>query len=110
MKQSTFTGRIRELRKKSGYTQGDVSKKLNIQRATYSNYENSLRTPPLEVVAALAELYDVSVDYLVLGVDSAAADPLSTKEKRLLDEFSELTEGSKTDVFNYIHFKRMFPS
>ena len=58
---------IKELRQKAGYTQAQVSQMLNIQRQTYSNYENATRTPPLEIITALADLYHVSTDYLLMG-------------------------------------------
>lgn len=109
MKQSTITGRIRELRESSGYTQAEVSQKLNIQRATYCNYENELRTPPLEILVALAELYDVSVDYLVRGAASVVDQTLSTREKKLLKDYAQLTEGDQKEVADFIDFKKLYP-
>ena len=50
---TVFSTKIRKLRKEAGYTQDKVSRMLNIQRQTYSNYENALRVPPLETIVAL---------------------------------------------------------
>lgn len=118
MRQSIFSSKIRELRQNACYTQADVSRKLNIQRQTYCNYENALRTPPLEIIVALAELYHVSVDYLVRDDDAAdmhyagiqpdAAASLHTPAQRLLGEFASLSENSQKEVFNFIQFKKMF--
>ena len=47
MEYTFFIDKIRKLRKEAGYTQEDVSRKLNIQRQTYCKYENGTRMPPL---------------------------------------------------------------
>ena len=112
MGQSNFTTIIRELRNKARYTQADVSRMLNIQRQTYCNYENDLREPPLEIVIALAELYHVSVDYLVRGIDKTAAVPqtasLNKTQQNLIREFSSLSESGQREVLDFIHFKKQF--
>lgn len=115
MKQSILTDHMRELRKKCGYTQEDVSLHLNIQRQTYCNYENASRTPPLDIIIALAELYHVSIDYLICGEKEAAAPApapavlLNETEQALVSEFSLLPEQSQKDVMNFIQFKKLFP-
>ena len=50
MIKSFLASRMRSLRKAKHLTQGDVASQLHIERQTYSNYENSTRTPPLETV------------------------------------------------------------
>ena len=71
MTHTNLSRKLRALRKKSKYTQEYVSQFLNIQRQTYCNYENDARTPPLEIIVALSELYSVSVDYLVRDTEIA---------------------------------------
>ena len=63
---TVFSTKIRKLRKEAGYTQDKVSRMLNIQRQTYSNYENALRVPPLETIVALSGIYHVTLDSLLL--------------------------------------------
>lgn len=109
MKQSTMTGRIRELREKFGYTQAEIGHKLNIQRATYSNYENETRSLPLEVIIDLAELYHVSVDYIVRGVEPESTYDLNSSQKKLLKDYAQLAEGDQKEVSDFIDFKKMYP-
>lgn len=110
MRQTTFSETIRKLRNKSGYTQAELSSKLNIQRQTYCNYENATRTPPLEIIIALAELYQVSVDYLVRGTedfpDRKAPAFQMAQRKRLFEDFSSLPEAAQKEVLDFIHFKK----
>ena len=56
--------RVRDLREDHDYTQEYVSKKINIAQTTYSDYEHGLIRIPVELLIKLAELYDVSMDYI----------------------------------------------
>lgn len=105
---------IRGLRQRAGYTQAYVSSKLNIQRQTYSNYENASRTPPLEIIASLAELYNVSIDYLVRGAHSkmpgslpqtAKSDPATEK---MVEVFTSLPEHKRKEVLAFAQFKKNY--
>ena len=57
--------RIRNLREDNDLKQEDLAKLLNCTQACYSNYENGKRDIPTEVWDALANFYNVSVDYLM---------------------------------------------
>lgn len=61
--------RIRDLRKGHGLTQREVSNAVNISQRSYSYYENGRRLIPPKVVWALADFYDVSMDYLLERTD-----------------------------------------
>lgn len=57
---------LRYLRKKHHLTQEDLRVMLNISRQAYSNYETSKRTPDLDSLLYLSDLYKVSLNDLVL--------------------------------------------
>lgn len=57
--------RLIKLRKSLGLTQNDIAKKLNITRSTYANYEAGRIKPSYDILIALANFFNVSVDYLV---------------------------------------------
>lgn len=57
---------LRRLRADSNLTQQQLSKKLNISRQAYSNYETGLRVPDLCTVILLADFYHVTLDQLIL--------------------------------------------
>ena len=61
--------RIRNLRIDRGLTQKQVAEYLNIKQNTYSQYEIGVLNYPLEAVSKLADLYGVSVDYLLDRTD-----------------------------------------
>lgn len=57
--------RIRELRESKNLRQEDLCKMLNIKQATLSNYEQNRRTPDVEMLIKIADIFKVSIDYLV---------------------------------------------
>lgn len=57
--------RIRDLREDADLTQSEISRKLNISQRAYSHYENGTRDIPTNILIALADFHQVSVDYLL---------------------------------------------
>lgn len=52
------------LRKELNLTQEELADKLHIGRSTYGKYETEDRTPNIFVLIAIADFYNVSLDYL----------------------------------------------
>ncbi len=57
--------RIRDLREDADMTQQQVANYLMCDQSLYSKYEREERVLPLEHAYQLAELYHVTIDYLV---------------------------------------------
>ena len=57
--------RLKLLRKERKWSRKQVAEQLKIVERTYQRYENAERDPTASVLVELADLYDVSVDYLV---------------------------------------------
>lgn len=62
--------RIRNLREDKDLTQTDVAEILHISQRTYSYYETGGHDIPTSVLIALADYYNVSVDYLLNRTDN----------------------------------------
>ena len=60
-----FRKNIYELRKLNRFTQREVAQRLGISQPSYIRYENGSAEPPLENLVKIADLYDVSVDFLL---------------------------------------------
>ena len=56
--------RLRECRKERKFTQMQVSIYCDITERAYQNYELMYREPKIEILVRIADLYDVSLDYL----------------------------------------------
>lgn len=61
----TFSERLIECRKKSGQTQKDIAAACGISLRAYMYYEAGEKDPSSKVLIALADYFDVSLDYLV---------------------------------------------
>ena len=60
---------IRSLRVDNGYTQQQIANYLNVKQNTYSQYEVGTLNYPVDALMKLADLYGVSVDYLLGRTD-----------------------------------------
>ena len=60
-----FCERLIEQRKLNGYTQRQVAEYLHIAQPSYIRYERGDSQPTLENLSRLADLFDISADYLL---------------------------------------------
>ncbi|SDX59273.1 helix-turn-helix domain-containing protein [Eubacterium barkeri] len=60
-----FQQRLKQLRKKNNLTQSQLAKRLGLQSAAVSKYETGQTEPSLAMLWAMAELFQVSIDYLI---------------------------------------------
>ena len=60
-----FKDRIQQLRKLNRWTQVELSKKASISSSTIGMYEQGLRTPSLENLEILCDVFNVDMDYLM---------------------------------------------
>ena len=57
--------RLKQCRAEKGLTQREVAIYCDITEKAYQNYELMTREPRLDILIRLADLFDVSLDYLV---------------------------------------------
>lgn len=57
--------RLRNMREDLDLSQTELAKKLNCSQRTYSYYESGGHDIPTDTLIKLADLYNVSIDYLL---------------------------------------------
>lgn len=62
---SIFAKRLKQERQQKQWSLLDMSQKLGINTSQLSDYEKSLREPDLSLVAKIAKLLGVSIDYMI---------------------------------------------
>ena len=62
---SKFSSRLKEIRVDSGKKQREVAEHLGIKPRSYQAYESGDREPNIASLIALADFFDVSLDYLM---------------------------------------------
>ena len=60
-----FAERVRELRAEIGMSRAELAKKVNVSERLISYWENGKRECDFDMLLRLAELFSVSVDYLL---------------------------------------------
>lgn len=82
--------RLRDLRKSHKMTTAEVGKKIQLAQSSYAAYETEARKPPLDKLEQLANLYNVSADYIIGLTD----DPRPVVNQDLLN-MQELLKNKK---------------
>lgn len=60
-----FCERLKELRQDKKIGQVELASGIGVSKGVISFWENGLREPTMSSLIALAEFFDVSIDYLV---------------------------------------------
>lgn len=69
-RKQSFQERLRLLRTEKGLSQRQVAEEFGITKVGYQNYEAGRREPSLDVLSALADFFNVSIDYLFGRTDN----------------------------------------
>ncbi len=93
-----FNNKLYELRKQKGLSQEELAGRLNVSRQTVSKWEVGESSPDMEKLVAISELFEISLDELVL--DKAPAQDGSSKQ----NEIPEMTvrSGLYTDIKEHV--------
>ena len=76
-----FNNRLYQLRKQKGLSQEELANRLNVSRQTVSKWEVGDSTPDMEKLIAMSDLFDVSLDRLVMGKEDEEKPPISAKSE-----------------------------
>lgn len=106
--------RLRELRKKAGYSQQQMARKLHLTQGAISQWENGITVPAADQLSTLADVFEITVDELlgrdtlgVLGIlpvnpravpilgDIACGVPITAEQN--IEGYADLPEGVRAD-------------
>ena len=97
-----LSDRLKQLRLRFGYSQAFLAEELSISRMAYTQYESGHREPPIEILIHLAQMYQVSLDYLLGLSDLSPLPQLSPQESYLFSQFDRLTEERRKHVLQIL--------
>lgn len=89
-----FAERLKELRKQAHLTQVELAKRLGIGQSSYADWERGKKKPTQENLVKIAQILDVSIDYLV-GNSEEKSDELDNIELLFRMNSKGLTEEEK---------------
>ena len=94
--------RLKELREKRGYSQEELARLLGTSRSRIGMYEQGRRQPDFEMQEAIADLFNVSIDYLFKRRDD---DPeLIQEATRLGQKILDLPPDKQDALRKYLQF------
>lgn len=104
-----FSTILKELRESRNITQDELAKRLRVSRPTIAGYETKHRQPDFDKLIMIADIFSVSIDYLLTGSghDSIECNPIPSHSEKSLDRkvinaYKKLSVESKEDVLKYI--------
>ena len=92
---------IKDIRMQKGLTQSEVASALGVSSVVYSRYENGKRQPSIDTLIQMADIFGVTVDYL-LGRQDIEDSTLSEYELHLLIASRNADERAKQDALNML--------
>lgn len=101
MTMSKFSERLKQLRTEKKMTQQALADLVNVNRVTYTNWENGKREPELDKVVELATELNSTVDYLLGNSDINYLDITEKELKNLSKEEAQiLSDEMKKNLFS----------
>lgn len=67
-----FGGQVKKIRQQHALTQEQLAQQLHVSRQTVSSWENNRNLPDLAMVVTIAQLFQISLDQLILGDETMA--------------------------------------
>lgn len=66
---TNMADRIQYLRKTKGLSQEELANKVGVSRQAVSKWESGQSTPDIEKIIIMSELFEVTTDYILKGVE-----------------------------------------
>lgn len=101
-----FPKKLKELRGKKGWSQGQLGKIINADLQRISKYERGVMWPTMELMVRIAKAFDVSVDYLIREEKNIAVNKIKNLE--LLHKIEEVNNLPEEDQHTIISFLDAF--
>lgn len=88
--------KIIQLRKQHNLSQADFAKAIEVSRTIVGNYERNINMPSVEILLKMANVFDVSIDYII------GEGQLSSYDKQVLrriEDIEQLDNETKDKLF-----------
>ena len=91
--------RIQSLRKAKGMSQEQLADAVGVSRQAVSKWESEQATPDLDKVVIMSEIFEVTTDYILKGIEPVASDDHKTIGDVLDQKVLTENNGKKVKCF-----------
>ena len=99
--------RLAQLRKKHKMSQQALANKLNISRSAIAMWETGRCDPDIDTIKKIANIFNVSVGFLLEETNIPGTAPSHDKSIRAMDMFVELSPEAQKKVEEYIELLKL---
>lgn len=91
-----FKDRLKQLRTEFGYSGEELGKKIGVSKAAIGNYESGYRKPRQEQLEAIADVFNVDMDFLLCRTNTRLH--ISFEESRMKYLLNKLNQDGKREA------------
>lgn len=99
-----FRERLKQARNRSGLTQDQIAKLLDIAKSTYAGYETGNSEPDMSRIEKLMNILDVDANFLWQDEMKTISPNFSLEEIELIDAYRALDEAGKAFIDHATRF------
>ena len=99
---ANFGSILKDLRTSRGITQGELATMLDVSRSTVGMYETGGGEPDFETMEAIADIFNVDMDYLMGRSQVERKHPISPPRKEIPPGFQPLPEMARVPLIGQI--------
>lgn len=109
----TIAERVKQLRQEHKWTQAGLAERLGIHQKQVSAYERGVNLPSTDILIKLADIFDVTLDYLAFESKGRPAK-LNVQDRELLrrfemvDTLSEKEKSLAKEILDLVILKHRF--
>ncbi len=103
-----FGIRLKSLREEKAMTQEELAKRIEVRRPAISGYETKNQQPDFRRLCKIADVFNVSTDYLLgrtdkrnYNFDTEIVPRITLEEQKLLSIYSSLTDTCKINLVSH---------
>lgn len=102
---------LKMLREKYGYSQKQLADVLHVSKNSVSHYELGVCMPSIDIIISIADVFDVSIDYLLGRSKANLSKRLLEKQVdknitsgRILESILRLDKEHRNDLIKILHY------
>lgn len=107
--------RIKELRIEKKFSMEQLAQKIGVGKSSISQYESNLRAPSTDTQEALADFFNVDVDYLMgrtpirrrVDLEGFISSEITTQEISIIKAYREASETTRKAINTLLNLENL---